>query len=86
MGVDHKDEETEETEEEEEITVFQWLLEQLWKDKKQRQQLWNVGKAVCLFGATVWAMRTFPHFQDPESFDQNLINFMENQQRMALQQ
>lgn len=87
-GMDNEDEDHHEIdgeEGEEEITVTQWLVEQLWKDKQRRYQLWNVGKVVFLFGLTVWLMRRFPHYQDPEKLDPKVVDYMEMQQRMLVQ-
>merc|ERR1711941_109336 len=80
----HADEgeaEYDEDEDEEEITLSQYLVELVWKDKRTRYQLWNCGKVIVLFGVTVWAMRRFPHFQDPERLDQKVVEYMDHQQR-----
>lgn len=74
--------ECEDEEEEEEIPVTQWLWELLWEDKVNRYQIFNCGKAVFLFGLTVWAMRRFPNFQDPEKLDEQVINYMKSQQQL----
>jgi len=67
--------------EEEEITLAQWLQEQL-QDKRTIHQLWTCGKTIFLFGATIWLMRKFPHFGDPEKIDNSILNFMEHQHRL----
>jgi hypothetical protein len=81
---DHGEGEYDEEEDEEEITLTQWVVEQVWKDKRTRYQLWNCGKVVFLFGVTVWAMRRFPHFQDPEKLDQKVMDYMDHQQRLMM--
>jgi hypothetical protein len=87
VAASHVDDEASEydgDEDEEEITLTQYLVETLWKDKRTRYQLWNCGKVVVLFGVTVWAMRRFPHFQDPERLDHKVMEYMDYQQRLAM--
>jgi hypothetical protein len=66
--------------EDEEISIREWLVEEVWNDPALTRSVWNVGKVAFLFGLSVWAFRRFPSFMDPEPWTPELRQF---QARMA---